>query len=229
MRKQELQSLVAWVKIQSKKDLAVYTIVGIDLEQGKVILDNGKLYTMGTIQRWYSLYEEEIPQVVEPLVEQQDNTEEQTNTSDLQGNTNEDDQLHDQHDTTTKIEVLEGNTATTNTTTPQGTTQQDNLIQSLNNLLDLHNVQMEAKKQYIKVTMEGKRGALCMIRQTKDTGFHIDFKSKVLAKLDDNYRSMLIEKYNCHIYDKTRGYFRIFDCNDTQVLETIILTAKQVG
>ena len=55
----------------------------------------------------------------------------------------------------------------------------------------------EAKKQYIKVTMEGKRGALCMIRQTKDTGFHIDFKSKVLAKLDDNYRSMLIEKYNC--------------------------------
>ena len=60
-----MNSLVAGVKIQSKKDSTVYEIVGIDLEQGKVILDNGKLYTMGTIQRWYSLYEEEIPEVVE--------------------------------------------------------------------------------------------------------------------------------------------------------------------
>lgn len=91
MRKSEMNSLVAGVKVQSKKDLAVYTIVGIDLEQGKVILDNGKLYTMGTIQRWYSLYEEGIPEVVEPDntilddIEQADElTSEQDTTADTE-------------------------------------------------------------------------------------------------------------------------------------------------
>ena len=249
MRKSEMNSLVAGVKIQSKKDLAVYEIVGIDLEQGKVILDNGKLYTMGTIQRWYSLYEQQIPEVVEPdntilddieqadeLTSEQDttadteqtaqDTEEQTNTNDLKDTDTQDDQLHEDTEQTTKTHTTEGNTATT---TP-GTIRQNNLIRDINNLMDLHDVQMEAKKEYIKVSIPGKRGALCMIRPTRfGTGIHIDFKSKILAKLDENYRGMLIEQYNCSIYDKTRGYYRVFDCSDLEVLRTIILTAKQVG
>ena len=303
-----MNSLVAGVKIQSKKDLAVYTIVGIDLEQGKVILDNGKLYTMGTIQRWYSLYEEEIPEVVEPdntilddieqadeLTSEQDTTadtdtvapkfnlgdkvvtnfgvgevvsvphlveldgkvtmsnyrvaiyedgqrylfdykEEQleayteeaeqdtdttANINDLKDTDTQDNELHEQQDTAVKKDVVEANT---------GTIRQNNLIRDINNLMDLHDVQMEAKKEYIKSSMPGKRGALCMIRQTRyGTGIHIDFKSKILAKLDENYRGMLIEQYNCSIYDKTRGYYRVFDCSDLEVLRTIILTAKQVG
>ena len=215
MRKSEMNSLVAGVKVQSKKDLAVYTIVGIDLEQGKVILDNGKLYTMGTIQRWYSLYEEDNT-----------DTEEQTNTNDLKDTDTQDDQLHEDTEQTTKTHTTEGNTATT---TP-GTIRQNNLIRDINNLMDLHDVQMEAKKEYIKVSIPGKRGALCMIRPTRfGTGIHIDFKSKILAKLDENYRGMLIEQYNCSIYDKTRGYYRVFDCSDLEVLRTIILTAKQIA
>ena len=287
MRKSEMNSLVAGVKIQSKKDLAVYTIVGIDLEQGKVILDNGKLYTMGTIQRWYSLYEEEISEVVEPdntilddieqadeLTSEQDttadteqtaqDTEEQTNTNDLKDTDTQDDQLHEDTEQTTKTHTTEGNTATTTQDTEKqtntsdlkdtdtqddqlheqqdtavknevveantGTIRQNNLITDINNLMDLHDVQMEAKKEYIKVSIPGKRGALCMIRPTRfGTGIHIDFKSKILAKLDENYRGMLIEQYNCSIYDKTRGYYRVFDCSDLEVLRTIILTAKQVG
>ena len=50
-----------------------------------------------------------------------------------------------------------------------------------------------------------------------------------MAALDENYRGMLIEKYNCRIYDKTRGYYRIFDCMDVQVLEAIILTGLQLS
>ena len=111
-----------------------------------------------------------------------------------------------------------------------GTIRQNNLITDINNLMDLHDVQMEAKKEYIKVSIPGKRGALCMIRPTRfGTGIHIDFKSKILAKLDENYRGMLIEQYNCSIYDKTRGYYRVFDCSDLEVLRTIILTAKKIG
>ena len=243
MRKSEMNSLVAGVKIQSKKDSTVYEIVGIDLEQGKVILDNGKLYTMGTIQRWYSLYEEEIPEVVEPDntilddIEQADElTSEQDTTADTDTtaqdttattvNTDTVNELHEDAEQTTKTHTTEGNTATT---TP-GTIRQNNLIRDINNLMDLHDVQMEAKKEYIKVSIPGKRGALCMIRPTRfGTGIHIDFKSKILAKLDENYRGMLIEQYNCSIYDKTRGYYRVFDCSDLEVLRTIILTAKQVG
>ena len=246
MRKSEMNSLVAGVKVQSKKDSTVYEIVGIDLEQGKVILDNGKLYTMGTIQRWYSLYEEEIPEVVEPdntilddieqadeLTSEQDttadtdttaqDTEEQTNTTTTNTAGNE---IPEDTDTANKKDIVEADTATT---TP-GTIRQNNLIRDINNLMDLHDVQMEAKKEYIKVSIPGKRGALCMIRPTRfGTGIHIDFKSKILAKLDENYRGMLIEQYNCSIYDKTRGYYRVFDCSDLEVLRTIILTAKQVG
>lgn len=224
MRKSEMNSLVAGVKIQSKKDLAVYTIVGIDLEQGKVILDNGKLYTMGTIQRWYSLYEEERDNTEDTTqVEDTDttaDTEEQTNTNDLKDTDTQDNEIHEDTEQTGQQDVVEANT---------GTIRQNNLITDINNLMDLHDVQMEAKKEYIKVSIPGKRGALCMIRQTRYGALHIDFKSKIMAALDENYRGLLIEQYNCSIYDKTKGYFRVFDCNDIQVLETIILTAKQVG
>ena len=109
------------------------------------------------------------------------------------------------------------------------TIQQSNLIQSLNNLIDLHNVRLEPKREYIKVSMEGKRGALCMIRNSRYGSLHIDMKSKVFAQLTEEYRDLLIEQYGCRVYDKTRGYYRIFDCNDIEVLRTIILTAKQVG
>ena len=233
MRKSEMNSLVAGLKIQSKKDLAVYTIVGIDLEQGKVILDNGKLYTLGTIQRWYSLYEEEIPEVVEPdntilddieqadeLTSEQDttaDTEEQTNTNDLKDTDTQDNELHNDTDTAVKKHIVEP------------TIQQSNLIQSLNNLIDLHNVRLEPKREYIKVSMEGKRGALCMIRNSRYGSLHIDMKSKVFAQLTEEYRDLLIEQYDCKVYDSSRGYYRVFNCNDIEVLRTIILTAKSIA
>ena len=236
MRKSEMNSLVAGVKVQSKKDSTVYEIVGIDLEQGKVILDNGKLYTMGTIQRWYSLYEEEIPEVVEPDntilddIEQADElTSEQDTTADTDTTTQDTDttattatniqvnELHEDADTAVKKDIVEP------------TIQQSNLIQSLNNLIDLHNVRLEPKREYIKVSMEGKRGALCMIRNSRYGSLHIDMKSKVFAQLTEEYRDLLIEQYGCRVYDKTRGYYRVFDCSDLEVLRTIILTAKQIA
>ena len=228
MKKQELQSLVAGVKIQSKKDNTVYEIAGLDKEQQKAILTDGKVYSFSTLYRWFNLYVEPVAEEKEDTEEQDTtaDTEEQTNTSDLKDTDTQDDQLHEDTEQTTKTHTTEGNTATT---TP-GTIRQNNLIRDINNLMDLHDVQMEAKKEYIKVSIPGKRGALCMIRPTRfGTGIHIDFKSKILAKLDENYRGMLIEQYNCSIYDKTRGYYRVFDCSDLEVLRTIILTAKQVG
>ena len=225
MRKSEMNSLVAGVKVQSKKDSTVYEIAGLDKEQQKAILTDGKVYSFSTLYRWFNLY-------VEPVAEEKEDTEEQDTTADTEEQTNTDttattatniqvNELHEDADTAVKKDIVEANT---------GTIRQNNLITDTNNLMDLHDVQMEAKKEYIKVSIPGKRGALCMIRPTRfGTGIHIDMKSKVMAALDENYRGMLIQDYNCQIYDKTRGYFRVFDCSDLDVLETIILTAKQVG
>ena len=250
MRKSEMNSLVAGLKIQSKKDSTVYEIVGIDLEQGKVILDNGKCYTMGTIQRWYSLYEEEIPEVVEPdntilddieqadeLTSEQDttaDTEEQTNTNDLKDTDTQDNELHEQQDTAVKKDIVEGNTATTNSTaktnTVQPTIQQDNLIQSLNNLVDLHGCYLEAKKEYIAVKKDGYKGTVCMIRNCRyGNGIHIDMKSKIWIALDEEYRQVVSKDHYTGIYDKTRKLFRIGYVRDLDILQVVILTALQLA
>ena len=220
MRKSEMNSLVAGVKVQSKKDSTVYEIAGLDKEQQKAILTDGKVYSFSTLYRWFNLYVEPVAEEKEDTEETtQDtaDTEEQTNTNDLKDTDTQDDQLHEQQDTAVKKHIVEP------------TIQQSNLIQSLNNLIDLHNVRLEPKREYIKVSMEGKRGALCMIRNSRYGSLHIDMKSKVFAQLTEEYRDLLIEQYGCRVYDKTRGYYRIFDCNDIEVLRTIILTAKQVG
>ena len=242
MLKKQMENLMAGQVVLDTRNNVELEIVGVG--ETKVILINGKEYSKSTLKRYFKLVEQQIPEVVEPdntilddieqadeLTSEQDttadtdtttqDTEEQTNTSDLKDTDTQVNEVHEQQDTAVKKHIVEANT---------GTIRQNNLITDINNLMDLHDVQMEAKKEYIKVSIPGKRGALCMIRPTKfGTGIHIDFKSKILAKLDENYRGMLIEQYNCSIYDKTRGYYRVFDCSDLEVLRTIILTAKQVG
>ena len=321
MKKQEMNNLVAGVKIQSKKDLAVYTIVGIDLEQGKVILDNGKLYTMGTIQRWYSLYEEDTDttnttNTVEPQVEDNTNTEEQedtdtvapkfnlgdkvvtnfgvgevvsvphlveldgkvtmsnyrvaiyedgqrylfdykeeqleayteqttqdtdttANTSDLQEDTSDlkdtDTQVNEVHedtDTTTKIEVVEGNTATNNTgktNTVQPTIQQRNLMADISNLVDLHGANLVQRKEYIGVYKEGYKGCIAMISRAKYGALHIDMKQKIWNALDEDYKKVVSKDHCTGIYDKSRKLFRIKYVHNLDILEVVICTALQLS
>ena len=68
-----------------------------------------------------------------------------------------------------------------------------------------------------------------MIRNSRYGSLHIDMKSKVFAQLTEEYRDLLIEQYGCRVYDKSRGYMRVFNCNDIEVLRTIILTAKSIA
>lgn len=237
MLKKQMENLMAGQVVLDTRNNVELEIVGVG--ETKVILINGKEYSKSTLKRYFKLVEQQIPEVVEPdntvlddieqadeLTSEQQDTKEQDTTADTDttattATNTQVNEVHEHAEQTTKKHIVEGNT---------GTIRQNNLITDINNLMDLHDVQMEAKKEYIKVSMPGKRGALCMIRQTRyGTGIHIDFKSKILAKLDENYRGMLIEQYNCSIYDKTRGYYRVFDCSDLDVLRTIILTAKQVG
>lgn len=79
------------------------------------------------------------------------------------------------------------------------------------------------KKEYLGVYVEGKRGAICMIRFNKKGNMHIDMRPSVYDKLDSNYRYTLETRYDTGIYDKTRGYFRISEVNDLEVLQNVII------
>lgn len=79
------------------------------------------------------------------------------------------------------------------------------------------------KKEYLGVYVEGKRGAICMIRFTRKGNMHIDMRPSVYEKLDSNYRYTIETRYDTGIYDKTRGYFRISGVNDLEVLQNVII------
>lgn len=234
MRKLELQELKSGDYVQSVKTGEVLEVVG--MEAGKYMLSNGKVYTESTIKRWWNIA------VVEPLVE--DNTEEQDTTADTEEQQDTDttattatniqvNELHEDAEQTTKTHTTEGNTATTNTAktnTVQPTIQQDNLIQSLNNLVDLHGCYLEAKKEYIAVKKDGYKGTVCMIRNCRyGNGIHIDMKQKIWIALDEEYRQVVSKDHYTGIYDKTRKLFRIGYVRDLDILQVVILTALQLA
>ena len=243
MRKSEMNSLVAGVKVQSKKDSTVYEIAGLDKEQQKAILTDGKVYSFSTLYRWFNLYVEPVAEEKEDTEEQDttadtdttaQDTEEQTNTNDLKDTDTQDDQLYEDADTAVKKDIVEANTATTNSTgktnTVQPTIQQDNLIQSLNNLVDLHGCYLQAKKEYIAVKKDGYKGTVCMIRNCRyGNGIHIDMKSKIWIALDEEYRQVVSKDHYTGIYDKTRKLFRIGYVRDLDILQVVILTALQIA
>ena len=235
MKKLELQELKSGDYVQSVKTGEVLEVVG--MEAGKYMLSNGKVYTESTIKRWWNIA------VVEPLVEDTDttadtdtttqDTEEQTNTNDLKDTDTQDDQLHEEQDTVVKKHIVEANIATNSTAktnTVQPTIQQDNLIQSLNNLVDLHGCYLEAKKEYIAVKKDGYKGTVCMIRNCRyGNGIHIDMKSKIWIALDEEYRQVVSKDHYTGIYDKTRKLFRIGYVRDLDILQVVILTALQLA
>lgn len=66
MRKSELNNLMAGNKVISKKDNTILEVVAMDKEQGKAIMNNGKVYSFSTIYRWFDLAPvEEVKQPVE--------------------------------------------------------------------------------------------------------------------------------------------------------------------
>ena len=237
MRKSEMNSLVAGLKIQSKKDSTVYEIVGIDLEQGKVILDNGKLYTMGTIQRWYSLYEEEIPEVVEPDntilddIEQADElTSEQDTTADTDTTTQDTtattttntavNEIHEDTEQTGQQDVVEGNTAING---------QEIFENSISGIVIKHGCKLNRMKQYIAVRSNNVKGTLVYIRIAKEGGYHFDVGKTTWNKLDTDIQENLIVRYNACIKDRTRGLWRVSNCNSLPVFEKLLITALDIA
>ena len=226
MRKLELQSLKAGDYVQSVKTGEVLEVVG--MEAGKYMLSNGKVYTEATIKRWWNIA------VVEPQVEDNTDTEEQdtdtiANTSDLQEDTSDlkdtDTQVNEVHEDTeqtTKIEVVEANTATTE--------EQDlELDEDLEVILSQLGCTATKRKEYLGIYKERYRGCVAMLRNSKEGNLHIDMKEKIYKALDEEVREQIEADYDTGIYDKTRGYLRIKDCDNLKVLAVVLRTALHLA
>lgn len=241
MKKLELQELKSGDYVQSVKTGEVLEVVGMDAEAGKYMLSNGKVYSKSTIKRWWNIA------VVEPLVEEKEDTdtttqdtadtEEQedtdtTATSDLKDTDTQVNEVHENADTAVKKDIVEGNTATTNTAktnTVQPTIQQRNLITDISNLVDLHGANLIQRKEYIGVYKEGYKGCIAMIRRAKYGGLHIDMKQKIWNALDEDYKKVVSKEHYTGIYDKSRKLFRIGYVSDLDILEVVICTALQLA
>lgn len=218
MRKSEMNSLVAGVKIQSKKDSTVYEIVGLDKEQQKAILTDGKVYSFSTLYRWFNLY-------VEPVAEEKEDTEEQDTTADTDTTTQDTDttattatniqvnELHEDNDKTTKTHTTEANTGTDDKITSE----------DIIYIIEHSNCDAVVKKQYIGAYKENYKGAVCMVRTTRKGNTHIDIKQGIFNSLAESIRTKLQTKYAARVYDSTRGYIRLFEVDDLAVLQDLIL------
>lgn len=203
MRKQQLKELKVGDKVISKKDNSISTVTGI---ADKVELDNNKQYSQSTMIRWYDLYVEEPVQPIQPTIIEEKH---------------EDDQLHDDTNTTTKKDVVEGDT-----TTPG----QQIFENSISGVVIQHGCHLNRMKEYVAVRREGIKGNLIYIRKAKVDGYwHFDIKQKVWNSISEDYRQIISNNYYADTYDKTRKLFRVGYCDSLEVFKVLLLTALSIA
>jgi len=206
MRKADLNNLCAGVKLQSKKDNTILAVVG--LENDKVILSNGKLYAQSTICRWYDLAPVET--VEEKTVEEKP---EQPIKPTITEEKSVDDENHEDHTEKANNHVVEGKNSI------------EEIFHQFNKVLDEHNCYFESKKQYIAVLTDRKKGTLLQLIKNRQGSVNIDVKRGIWEKLKTPYKTELQRKYNAYVYDKTRGYIRIFNMEDVSTFTVLLLVA----
>ena len=197
MRKAELQNLCAGSKVMDKRNSTVLSIVG--LENDKVILSNGKLYAQSTICRWYDLAPvEEVDEPIKPTI-----TEEKS----------VDDENHEEHTEKANSHVVEGKNSI------------EEIFHQFNKVLDEHNCYFKHNKEYIGCMTDRKKGTLLQLKPNKQGSIHIDLKKSVWRKLKEQYRHLLEQQYGAKLYDKSRGYIRIFNMEDVSTFTVLLLVA----
>lgn len=197
MRKSELNTLVAGSKIVDKRNNTILEVVG--MENDKVILSNGKLYAQSTICRWYDLAPvEEVDEPIKPTI-----TEEKS----------VDDENHEDHTEKANNHVVEGQNSI------------EDIFYRFSRVLDEHNCYFKQYKQYIGVLTPRKKGTLLQVRPNRQGNVNIDIKRGIWEKLKEQYRHLLEQQYGAKLYDKSRGYIRIFNMEDVNTFTVLLLTA----
>lgn len=233
MKTMELKNLQSGAYVQSVKTGEVLEVVGMDAEAGKYMLSNSKVYSTSTIKRWWNIA------VVEPLVEDntdtedttQDtaDTEEQTNTNDLKDTDTQDDQLYEDNDKTTKTHTTEGNTTINGAEVFTNNFGVELFTNSLSGIVIKHGCKLNRMKQYIAVKNNKVRGTLIYIRVAKEGGYHFDIGKTTWNKLDTDTQVDLVEQFDACIKDRTRGLWRISNCDSLDIFEKLLTTALDIA
>lgn len=197
MRKADLNNLCAGSKVISKKDNTILEVVG--LENDKVILSNGKLYAQSTICRWYDLAPvEEVDEPIKPTITEEKSVE---------------DKQPKEHTGKANNHVVEGQNSI------------EDIFYRFSRVLDEHNCYFKQYKQYIAVLTDRKKGTLLQVVRNRQGSVHIDLKKSVWRKLKEQYRHLLEQQYGAKLYDKSRGYIRIFNMEDVSTFTVLLLVA----
>ena len=250
MRKSEMENLMAGQVVLDTRNNVELEIVGVG--ETKVILINGKEYSKSTLKRYFKLVEQEIPEVVEPdntilddieqadeLTSEQDttadtdtttqDTEEQTNTSDLKDTDTQDNELHEQQDTAVKKDIVEGNTDINGAEVFTNNFGVELYTNSLSGIVIKHGCKLNRMKQYIAVKNNKIRGTLIYIRVAKEGGYHFDIGKTTWNKLDTDTQVNLIEQFDACIKDRTRGLWRVSNCDSLDIFEKLLTTALDIA
>lgn len=187
-------SLEKGMQIQHKRNGQVLTVIKV--KDNEIVCEE-RTISVSNCTRWFDVVE--IPEPVQPI--QPTIIEEK----------HEDDQLHDDSDKTPKTHTTEANTA-------NKITSEDIIY-----IIEHSNCDAVVKKQYIGAYREGYKGAVCMVRTTRKGNTHIDIKQGIFDSLAESIRTKLQTKYAARIYDRTRGYIRLFEVDDLAVLQDLIL------
>lgn len=209
MRKSQLNNLVAGSKIVDKRNNTILEVVGLDKEQGKAIMDNGKVYSFSTMYRWFDLapVEEEKPEQPKEVVEEKVVVNKPvepikpTNTS-KKVVVNEN---HEDHTQTSNNKVLEGQN-------------------SIEQIIQEYNCHIQKMKQYSAVKSDNTKKTLVYIRVAKEGGYHFDISQKTWHKLNKAYANWLTTNFNAGIKDKTKKLYRV-SCNDLKIFKNLLLVA----
>ena len=237
MKKLELQELKSGDYVQSVKTGEVLEVVG--MEAGKYMLSNGKVYTESTIKRWWNIA------VVEPVAEEKEDTEEQdttadtdttaqdteeqTNTSDLKDTDTQVNELHEDADTTVKKDIVKADTAINGAKVFTNNFGVELYTNSLSGIVIKHGCKLNRMKQYIAVKNNKIRGTLIYIRVAKEGGYHFDIGKTTWNKLDTDTQVDLVEQFDACIKDRTRGLWRISNCDSLDIFEKLLTTALDIA
>lgn len=212
MRKADLNNLCAGNKVISKKDHSILEVVGLDKEQGKAIMNNGKVYSFSTIYRWFDLAPvEEVEQPVE------EKTVEEKVVEDKPVQPVEPVKPIKPVEKTVVDENHEDHTGEANSKVVEG----ENTIEQIIQEYKCHTQKMQ---QYTAVRSDNTKGTLIYIRVAKEGGYHFDISQKTWHKLNKAYANWLTTNFNAGIKDKTRKLYRV-SCNDLKIFRNLLKVA----
>lgn len=147
--------------------------------------------------------------------------------------------ITDQQQNTQQQEQQEDTTATTTTNTAVNEIQgeQDTtaingaeiLANSISGVVLAQGCYLKRMKQYIAVRSNNVKGTLVYIRIAKEGGWHFDVSKTTWNKLDTDTQVDLVEQFDACIKDKTRGLWRISNCDSLDIFEKLLTTALDIA